>query len=517
MKIKSIPIKLLFIVLLGAFMRLYNLSQSPPSLNWDEAAWGYNAYSVMLTGKDEYGAHLPIFTRSFDEYKSTLPMYLMIPSIGLFGLNELGVRLPSALIGVMSIFVIYFLSREFTKNNTIALSAAFFFAIEPWSVHLSRVYHDANEAMFMLLLGVLLFIKSKLNPSLLPLSVFSFMVSMFTYNSNKIISPLVLILLVLLNMKIVLNYPKRYRVLSLTIALISIFIFGVLAISGQALARVSTTNIFVLWKDLPWPKLYYFIWEIIGRYLGYFSPYNLFLREPLEPSTVVAENSIFHPFEFVFIAAGIFFIIKNYKKFKELLLLIIISPLPAVFTWNWFQPGRVLALFASFSILSGVGLVNLVNYFSSKSKKPVYIGVILFGLLNAFYLFDSINVFLPYRDGGNYQPGFKETVPEVLKLSDGYEQVIIDTPHAQPYIFYLFYGAYSPERYHNELDLTYIGTPRKHFDFGKFKFRQIDWESDKSLKKSLFVKDNLPDNAKILISIKNKYGDTINEIAESDN
>ncbi len=107
MKIYFGIIVLVLILVLGGFLRLINLSGSPPSLNWDEASLGYNAYSISSTLKDEYGKFLPLYTRSFDDYRSAIPVYLMIPSIKVFGLNEQGVRFPSAAIGTINILIIF--------------------------------------------------------------------------------------------------------------------------------------------------------------------------------------------------------------------------------------------------------------------------------------------------------------------------------------------------------------------------------------------------------------------------
>ena len=549
MRVKAKYLILGLIILLGGFLRLYNLSGSPPSLNWDEAAWGYNAYSVSETLKDEYGKILPIFTRSFDEYKSTLPLYLMIPSIKLFGLNEVGVRFPSAFIGVLTILLIYLLSKTIFKNEKMALAGAFVFSIEPWAVHFARVYHDANIAMFFLLLGLLLFLKSKKKTKLLPFSVLAFMLSMYTYNSNKMLVPIFLGVLVFFNRKTLAKYPKKILKVSLGTVLVFGGVFIALAIVGQVFARVTSTNIFVLWPKtqgiqgllakhplgtllnfLTHNQYYYFSWEVAGRYLSYFSPYNLFLREPREPATIIAGNSIFHPFEFIPWVFGLIYVFKGSKKYKGFLLLLILSPLPAIVTWNWFQPGRTMALFAVFSILIGVGLVNIVEYFSKILKTVITprittgilaLSVLIYGFVAAFYLFESINVYLPTRDPGNWQPGFRETVPTVMELAKDYEQVIIETPHAQPYIFFLMYGKYPPGKYLAEVDFDYIGTPRKRYDFGKFKFRKIYWPDDRSLENTLFVGswENLPQNdidstpnARVITEIKNKWGDVIHKL-----
>lgn len=527
-------------LLLGGFLRIYNLSFSPPSLNWDEVAWGYNAFSIGQTLKDEYGKTMPIFTRSFDEYKSTLPLYLMIPTIKIFGLNEVGVRLPSALLGTISILLIYLLVLEIFRNEKIAILSSFVYSIEPWAVHFSRVYHDANIATFFLLLGLLLFLKSKIEQKYLLFSVIFFMLSMYTYNSNKILVPLFMTMLYFLNKKIINSYSLKYLKYSLIAILFFLIPFIYLAFKGQTFARITSTNIFILWPHtgvlkelisghqpnyfmsiLLHNNYYYFFWEIIGRYTSYFSPYNLFIREPVEPATIITGNSIFYSFEFVPWVLGIIFLLTNYKKYKEFFFLLLISPLPAIATWNWFQPGRTMALFASFSILVGIGLVKLIEVLPKFTTKVAYLFLTFYLLFNAFYLFNTINVLSPYIDSGNWQPGFRETVPEVMKLADNYDQIIIDTPQAQPYIFYLFYGKYSPQKYFTEVDYNYIGTPRKHFDFGKFKFRNINWFFDKNLKNVLLVGDEtkLPQvdidntsNAKTLSEIRDKYGNLINKL-----
>ena len=503
---KRLTLLFLFLITLtGGFLRLYNLSNSPPSLNWDEAALGYNAYSISETGKDEYKVAYPIFTRSFDEYKSTIPVYLMIPSIKIFGLNELGVRFPSAFLGTLSIILIFYIAKYFFSNNAISLISSLLFAIEPWVIHFSRTYHEANIALFFFLLGMLLLFHSKKKPALFALSVIPFGISMYSYNANKILVPMFVLALVLINREALRKYSKGAVLAAALIALAFLIPFIYLILIGQAFARIGPTNIFVLWpkEGAVFYRLFLFIWDILGRYLAYFSPPNLFLREPSEPATIVAGNSIFYAFEFIPMFVGLLFITKNARKYKELLALILLAPVPAIVTWNWFQPGRVMALLAMFSILAGLGVVKIFNHFAEtfkKSIKPVitltilYLSFVVYCAASALYLFDSIQVYLPIRDNGNWQPGFRETVPAVMRVLDKYQKVVIETPQAQPNIFYLFYGAYSPARYHQELDLNKIGTPRKVYDFGKFEFRKINWEKDKDLPNTLFVgnDDNLP-------------------------
>lgn len=91
---------LLGILLVATFFRLFHLSVNPPSLTWDEVAWGYNAYSLGLDGKDEFGVFLPIlYLESFGDFKPPLYAYLDILPVKILGMTELAVRLPSAVAG----------------------------------------------------------------------------------------------------------------------------------------------------------------------------------------------------------------------------------------------------------------------------------------------------------------------------------------------------------------------------------------------------------------------------------
>jgi len=88
---KKPALYLVLILVLAVFLRFYKIGQVPPSLNWDEVAMGYNAYSILKTGQDEWGRKFPLLGfESFGEYKLPVFVYATIPGVWLFGLNEVG-------------------------------------------------------------------------------------------------------------------------------------------------------------------------------------------------------------------------------------------------------------------------------------------------------------------------------------------------------------------------------------------------------------------------------------------
>ena len=149
---------LILIILLAFVLRFYKLG-AIPALNADEAAIGYNAYSLLLTGKDEHGNSWPIHFQSFNDYKPGLYFYVVLPFVKLIGLNEIAVRIPGAALGVLTVLIIYLLTKELFKDEKISIFSSLLLAISSWHIHFSRGGWEVNLATFLITLGVWLFLK----------------------------------------------------------------------------------------------------------------------------------------------------------------------------------------------------------------------------------------------------------------------------------------------------------------------------------------------------------------------
>src|SRR3989344_1262034 len=114
---KRTTILLCLIIFLAAFLRFFNLESTPPSLSHDEVAIGYNAWSILQTGKDEYGKMYPILFQSFDDFKLPGYIYATVLSEKLFGLTPFAVRFTSALLGTLTVVALYFLIKTLLKEN----------------------------------------------------------------------------------------------------------------------------------------------------------------------------------------------------------------------------------------------------------------------------------------------------------------------------------------------------------------------------------------------------------------
>ena len=183
-------ISLILIFGLAVFFRLYRLEANPPALNWDEVSHGYNAYSILKTGRDEWGKRFPLIFRAYGDYKLPLYIYLSLIPIKLFGLTALAVRFISLLAGLGLVGVAYLLTNKLSRSRIPSLVSAFLVALSPWSLFLSRVAVEANLAAFLFALGFYFFLKRKL----LLTSLF-WGLSLHSYNSARVLVPLMFLAL----------------------------------------------------------------------------------------------------------------------------------------------------------------------------------------------------------------------------------------------------------------------------------------------------------------------------------
>ncbi len=145
-QVSSIKVSLILIILLAGLLRIPAIGEYPAGLNADEAAIGYNSYSLLQTGKDEYGNSWPLSFVSFGDYKPGLYFYMVMPFIAALGINEFAVRLPSALFGIGTVLLVYFLAKELFNQKGAALASALLLAITPWHIHFSRGSWETNAA-----------------------------------------------------------------------------------------------------------------------------------------------------------------------------------------------------------------------------------------------------------------------------------------------------------------------------------------------------------------------------------
>jgi hypothetical protein len=93
---------------------------------------------------------------------------------------------------------------------------------------------------------------------------------------------------------------------------------------------------------------------------------------------------------------------------------------------------------------------------------------------------------------GHFQYGFKEVVPVIESLKENYNEVLFQSPHASPYIFYAFYAKVDP----NYIQLLHADQTKAQLNhIYNVKFSDVDWARDREKIKTLLValSPSLPD------------------------
>lgn len=148
------------ILLVATVLRLWSLDSIPNGFHRDEALFGYEAYSIAKTGRDEHGRFMPLWFEGFGVIDYPLAIYPRVPFIAVMGLSVFSVRFSLVFYGVLSVFLIYLLARKLFADRQTALIAGFLAAISTWHFFMSR-YTPSVLALVFLVLGVNLLLFAK--------------------------------------------------------------------------------------------------------------------------------------------------------------------------------------------------------------------------------------------------------------------------------------------------------------------------------------------------------------------
>ncbi len=157
---------LTFLVLVG--VRFYRFGSLPKSLNADEASYGYNAYSILKTGRDLYKKTYPLTLKSFGDYKPAGLTYVLVGLLKFLPLSASTIRLPSALAGLLILPVLYLTLELFFHRPKFNLILTLIFAASPWTFSLSRLFFEANVGLFFMAVALYYFFRWQLKNKPLP-------------------------------------------------------------------------------------------------------------------------------------------------------------------------------------------------------------------------------------------------------------------------------------------------------------------------------------------------------------
>lgn len=397
---------LLLIVAFAAFFYTYRLGSNPPGVYLDEVGTGYNAYSILKTGMDEYGKAFPLAFRLFGSYTPPLYIYFTVPIMTLLGLNIFSTRLLSVICGVSAIIVFFFLVKElnFAKSKYTAVFSTLFFAITPWLIFFSRMGYEQNLAFLFFCISALMIVKTVKNPNLSLVTIP--LISLATYSDYpmRIVAPLLFL------GSAIIFWKKITIKVSLKPILIGIIVASLIQIP----------NLFLLTTPSSYTKTEHFYSnaissqankienflppvvalplsftrEFFSQYFTYFSPRSLFFLPDDDPQRSMPELSVFYFWMIVPYLTGLYFLYRNRKNIysKYIFLLLIITPIPGAIAGQPFHIQRTLPLLLPLSLIISIGVDRVIS--NSKIKVWLPASVFLF-LISLILFWRSYFVLLP--------------------------------------------------------------------------------------------------------------------------
>ncbi|MDQ3098195.1 MAG: glycosyltransferase family 39 protein [bacterium] len=450
------------IFLLAFIIRVYNFTEIPAP-HVDEISFGYSTYSLLKTGADEFGVSFPLILRSLGDNKLALYSYVTIPAVLLFGLNEFSMRLPSTLLGLASIPLLYYFTFLYTKDKRVAVVSALLLALLPWHIIFSRTANEVVLQLFLLLVTFAawrVYLDSGSTKSLIVTSVTA-VLALISYYSSFIFLPATAVVFIFL-------YRKSIRKKAV-IPLFFIFTVCAFVVVTQPLDRVNQTSVFkhgeveallqealqeqgnggnTLISRALYNKVTVASSIIMRNVSNQLTLDYLFLKgDPSYSRYSLPGQGPIYIGLLLFILAGIYFSIDKYLREKNINLLFILAwamlgLLPTAFSFeNTIQRSTI--LLPPLMIFGAIGIIKFVDFAKATGSKQI----LLYGagtLLAAYSLLFFINAYFvrmarhePWHRNGY----MKETYESLQYFQSIYPRIIVT--HSAPAEF-LFYDKTDP-------------------------------------------------------------------------
>lgn len=453
---------ILCIVILAFFLRINALEIMPSGFHRDEVLSGYFGKFIIENGHDIYGNILPLlYVDKYGDYPPALPMYLSGISTFFLGPTVFATRLPIALVGVLMLLPLFFLTKTIFQDKRIALFSLFIVAVMPWHIILSRATAEGIVALTVVTWGLLhlvQFIKNQ-NPRYLIAALVLFFLTYFLYPSYRILIPLII-----LPIPFLFPFKKLNRLLLfggfIFFVLVTLFISStdwgrgrfdqtsVFGKQGQVIVqpRIEMLSAQEGPNNIPTVKTYHNKYimqgkEIIAQYLSYFSPHYLFTAGGLPYRYSIPDVGLLPLTLFPLFFITVLYLKDIQKRMLVFLLyLLLISPLPAPLTIDDVpNVHRTMFMIIPFTLFASFGLIKLTD--TLKKHWVKYPIILIF--FAAFFIELMYFQHMYYHHGNAVKSDErgdtnKEMLQYAISEKNNYDEIRIPALDAFPF-YYLFF------------------------------------------------------------------------------
>lgn len=463
MKIKYIL--LILIIFLATFIRVFRITTLPPALFYDEVDAGYQAMIFNQNRTDYYGNKFPVHFHSFGDFRTSLHIYSIALIQQFTNDQDLSIRLPSAIYGVLSVYILFLI--------TDSLIPSFLFAISPWAIHYGRIGFEVSGMVFCLLLGILFWKKYlKRKQSLyIYLTILFFCLTPYFYSTSKLFIIIVAILIVIIWRETLIKLGIKRLIIPAIFAVILLIPLLRDTIKGNAGYRFSYIGIFTephreqivdtfryqdasvdhpgeiglstsIISKIFHNKYQLVLKRFISNYVNSFSPDFLLLRGDNNPRHGFGDHGLLYLIDIIFIFIGLssyLFKNRNNKLSSLFFWLLIFSPIPYALTRdsNFPHATRLILMLPSLIYFSYLG----IRYLQTKIRFIIFLIIPVYGIffINFWHYY---YYHYPQDSARVWNVGMEEAVNltnnyqnNTLVFSDSYLSFMSFFLYYRPYLF----------------------------------------------------------------------------------
>jgi 4-amino-4-deoxy-L-arabinose transferase-like glycosyltransferase len=488
-------------LVIGILVRTIALDAAPPGLHHDEACNGYDAYSIMLTGRDHHGHFMPIAIEAFGDYRPPIFDYSLVPLIAAFGLKPWVVRLGAALWGIVDLGATVGLAG-LIAGWPAAAAAALIGALSPWHIAFSRFGQEAIAGSATVTLAMLCFFGwlGRRKTLYLIASAILFGLSLYSYSVAKVFTPLMIGLIAVLYRR---ELGQEWRKALIALGVIAIIAAPEIALTmkhrAEMQARYNQMSLFNYMEKCPGcapmvispnDSIPAKVELFSANWAGYFTPSFLFftgdrgdhwsLLHPRGFGQLLPEQA---PLILIALVA-----LAGARRRRSVLMLVgwlALAAIPAALTvpsgaWQP-EPGpptpfalmehpvanvpltpgllfshpesrRDILAMTAWTVLSAVGCVTLIELVSSSSALTTIVAVLI-ATGAIFHGARFVRAYFrdyPIEAAPYFQYGMEQAIAQTRKLGGDNAPVFITNRMEMPYIYVLFFDRYPPDVFQHE-------------------------------------------------------------------
>jgi 4-amino-4-deoxy-L-arabinose transferase-like glycosyltransferase len=422
-------------VLIYLILIFENLTVFPAYFFCDEAIVGVEAHSILTTGADRFGKLFPIFFQGLGQYQQSLAIYLQVPFIAIFGLNEFAVRFANACIGLLGIIAVYALIRYVYKMAEAAMLTFAVFALSSlWFLHSRTGFEVVMAVAFFLGFGLFYILAfSRHILFVIPAAVCG-AATFYAYTPGRGWILIALPLLFLVNIS---EHLQKWKVTLLGMVIFALLLSPYAYFQWKyphlALSRLSALNFANFRDQSVWQQAKF----LLQGYKAALNPLSWYTTQGTLRITEGGERHFMHRFPALFAGTlpfallGFIRILRYIKKIENRTLLALLAASPFAASLIRFNTVRGMPVGMLMLVFSLVGLGWVFAWLRRwpQSQRVIQTILVFSIIVYAFWFRDYVYNVLPrlYHDYGFY--GLQMGAPQLFRWIRGqhhrYDSIMI--------------------------------------------------------------------------------------------